>query len=198
MTSTRDEKLVQYLNEAYGKEKELETALSAHIGMTTRRPYKKRLQDHLKETKNHARLIERRIKKLGGDSSTLGEIAGRAMATAKGPLHALRGTGEEEKLLKNAKSEYSEEAEEIATYTAIEALAEAVGDTETAKVARQIRREEERMASFLAQQIPILTRAVAQAEIPASERKPAKQKRRSTRRSTQKRRTSSGGRRSRS
>jgi ferritin-like metal-binding protein YciE len=198
MTSTRDEKLVQYLNEAYGKEKELETALSAHIGMTTRRPYKKRLQDHLKETKNHARLIERRIKKLGGDSSTLGEIAGRAMATAKGPLHALRGTGEEEKLLKNAKSEYSEEAEEIATYTAIEALAEAVGDTETAKVARQIRREEERMASFLAQQIPILTRAVAQAEIPASERKPAMQKRRSTRRSTQKRRTSSGGRRSRS
>jgi ferritin-like metal-binding protein YciE len=198
MASTRDEKLVQYLNEAYGKEKELETALAAHIGMTTRRPYKKRLQDHLKETKNHARLIERRIKKLGGDSSTLGEIAGRAMATAKGPLHALRGTGEEEKLLKNAKSEYSEEAEEIATYTAIEALAEAVGDTETARVARQIRREEERMASFLAQQIPILTRAVAQAEIPASERKPAKQKRRSTRRSTQKRRTSSGGRRSRS
>jgi ferritin-like metal-binding protein YciE len=197
MASTRDEKLVQYLNEAYGKEKELETALAAHIGMTTRRPYKKRLQDHLKETKNHARLIERRIKKLGGDSSTLGEIAGRAMATAKGPLHALRGTGEEEKLLKNAKSEYSEEAEEIATYTAIEALAEAVGDTETAKVARQIRREEERMASFLAQQIPILTRAVAQAEIPASERKPAMQKRRSTRRSTQKRRTSSGGRRSR-
>jgi ferritin-like metal-binding protein YciE len=169
--SSRDEKLVQYLNEAYGKEKELETALTAHIGMTTRRPYKKRLQEHLKETKNHARLVERRLKKLGGDTSTLGEIAGRAMATAKGPLHALRGGGEEEKLLKNAKSEYSEEAEEIATYTAIEALAEAVGDQETAKMARQIRREEERMASFLERQIPVLTRAVAQAEIPASERR---------------------------
>jgi ferritin-like metal-binding protein YciE len=171
VANARDEKLIQYLNEAYGKEKELETALAAHIGMTTRRPYKKRLQAHLKETKNHARLIERRIKKLGGDASTLGEVAGRATAAAKGPLHALRGTGEEEKLLKNAKSEYSEEAEEIATYTAIEALAEAVGDAETAKVARQIRREEERMASFLARQIPILTRAVAQAEIPASERR---------------------------
>jgi ferritin-like metal-binding protein YciE len=49
--STRDAKLIQYLNEAYGKEKELETALQAHIRMTKRPPYKKRLQDHLKETK---------------------------------------------------------------------------------------------------------------------------------------------------
>jgi len=31
-------KLVQYLSEAYAKEKELETALEAHIAMTTRKP----------------------------------------------------------------------------------------------------------------------------------------------------------------
>ena len=30
-TNTRDAKLIQYLNEAYGKERELETALQAHI-----------------------------------------------------------------------------------------------------------------------------------------------------------------------
>ena len=57
-TLERDAKLIQYLNEAYGKEKELETALQAHIGMTSRRPYKKRLQQHLKETKSHAREVE--------------------------------------------------------------------------------------------------------------------------------------------
>ena len=34
--NTRDAKLIQYLNEAYGKEKELETALQAHIAMATR------------------------------------------------------------------------------------------------------------------------------------------------------------------
>ena len=65
-TGVSDAKLVQYLNEAYGKEKELEVALQAHIAMTTRTPYKKRLQDHLKETKAHARAVERRIKQLGG------------------------------------------------------------------------------------------------------------------------------------
>ena len=51
----RDAKLVQYLNEAYGKEKELETSLEAHIAMTTKAPYKKRLKQHLKETKSHAK-----------------------------------------------------------------------------------------------------------------------------------------------
>ena len=36
----------------------------------------------------------------------------------------VRGVGEAEKMLKNAKTEYFNEHEEIATYTAIETLAE--------------------------------------------------------------------------
>ena len=103
----RDNKLVQYLNEAYGKEKELEAALEAHIGMTTRAPYKRRLQKHLRETKDHARRVERRIKQLGGDPQTLQQLTGKATAALKGPVHALRGSGEDERLLKNAKTEYS-------------------------------------------------------------------------------------------
>ncbi len=78
----------------------------------------------------------------------------------------LRGSGEAEKQLKNAKTEFFNEAEEIATYTAIEALAETVGDKDTAKLARTIRREEERMAGYLEKLIPTLSRAVAQEEIP--------------------------------
>ena len=64
--NARDTKLIQYLNEAYGKEKELETALEAHIAMTTRPPYKKRLREHLKETKGHSRQLKTRIRELGG------------------------------------------------------------------------------------------------------------------------------------
>jgi ferritin-like metal-binding protein YciE len=186
--TARDTKLVQYLHEVHGKERELETSLQAHIAMTTRPAYKKRLQQHLKETKNHARQVERRIKKLGGASllqtatARGAEAVSRGTALAKGPLHAVRGTGEEEMQLKNAITEHSEEGEEIARYTAIETLAEAVGDKETARLARTIRREEERMAAFLARQIPQLTKAVARAEIPASERRTAS-RRRSTRRS---------------
>jgi ferritin-like metal-binding protein YciE len=169
-------KLAQYLSEAYAKERELETGLQAHIQMTSRAPYKKRLQQHLKETKNHARQVERRIKAIsGGGPSAVEKIAGQtlgqAKSLAKGPLHMVRGTSDEEKMLKNAKTEYWNEHEEIATYSAIETLAEEIGDKETAKVARGIRREEERMATFLERQIPTLTKAVARAEIPAAERR---------------------------
>lgn len=186
--SARDRKLVQYLNEAYGKEKELETALQAHIGMTTRAAYRNRLRTHLSETKRHARDVERRVKKLGGTPQTVPiegldplakgagaavELVGRAAAAAKGPLHAMRGTSEQERMLKNAKSEYADEHEEIATYTAIETLAVELGDTETAKLARAIRREEESMASFIERQLPALTKAVVQAEVPPAQRRAA-------------------------
>ncbi|HEY2602136.1 MAG TPA: DUF892 family protein [Thermoleophilaceae bacterium] len=183
----RDTKLVQYLNEAYGKEKQLETALEADIALTTRAPYKKRLKEHLKETKAHARLVEKRIKALGGKAEATGVAgaakrvegaANKAAALAQGPLHAVRGTGEQEKMLKNAKTQFSDEAEEIATYTTIETLATAVGDKETAQVAKQIRRDEERMSNFLARLIPQLSKAVATEEVPAAQR--AKPRRRTT------------------
>jgi ferritin-like metal-binding protein YciE len=171
----RDSKIVQYLDEAYGKEKELETALEAHISMTTQAPYKKRLKEHLRETKSHAKELDRRIKKLGGGGRThlAQTVIGKTTAAAKGPVHMLRGSGEQEKMLKNAKTEYFNEHEEIANYTAIETLAEKVGDKETAKLARSIRRDEERMASFLERQIKALTKAVATEEIPAAQRRSA-------------------------
>ncbi|HXR31885.1 MAG TPA: DUF892 family protein [Solirubrobacterales bacterium] len=174
----RDAKLVQYLSEAYGKEKELETSLEAHIAMTTKAPYKNRLKAHLKETKAHAKGLERRIKKLGGGGQLTQTVVGKAMAAAKGPLHMLRGSGEQEKMLKNAKTEYFNEHEEIATYLSIETLAEKVGDRETAKLAKGIRREEERMAKFLEGQIKSLTGAVVTEEVPRAQRKsPAKARR---------------------
>jgi ferritin-like metal-binding protein YciE len=170
----RDAKLVQYLNEAYGKEKELETSLEAHIAMTTKAPYKKRLKQHLKETKSHAKQLERRIKKLGGGGHAIQTVVAKATAAAKGPLHMVRGSGEQEKMLKNAKTEYFNEHEEISTYLAIEIFATKVSDKETAKLARDIRREEERMAKFLEGQIRALSGAVASAEVPAAQRRPAK------------------------
>ena len=186
--NARDTKLIQYLNEAYGKEKQLETALQAHITMAeSRPPYQKRLKDHLKETKNHAKLVERRIKKLGGspDASSLPgpteavqNVANRAAALAQGPLHAIRGTGAADRMLKNVRTELQDEAEEIGTYSAIQALAEAVGDKETAQVAKTILKEEQRMSAFLEKQIAPLTKKVAQEEIPAAERRSASSSRR--------------------
>jgi ferritin-like metal-binding protein YciE len=208
-TPARDAKLAQYLSEAYGNEKRLETALQAHIAMAERPPYKKRLQQHLGETRRHAIAVERRMRQLGGTPeplpgvpSPLGgaaevvvESAQRATALAQGPLHALRGTGEAERELKNAKSEYAEEAQEIGMYSALEALAGAVSDRQTERLAKEILRDERRMLAFLEKEIPRLTTAVVRAEIPASQRNGA---RRTTRKASSARRSSASTRSSRS
>src|SRR3954471_2468837 len=197
--TVREAKLIQYLNEAYGKEQELVQALQAHIQMTTRAPYKKRLQEHLRETKAQAKGLERRIKQLGGKaeatslpgpdvvSEAATKVTGaakRGVSLAKGPMHMLRGTGEAEKMLKNAKTEFWNEAEEIATYVGIETLAQALGDRDTEKLAKEFRRQEERMQKFLQRLIPQLTKAVVTEEIPARERKPSTNGRAPSRRSS--------------
>ena len=183
-TPTRDAKLVQLLNEAYTKERQLETALDAHAQMTTRDDYAKRLKDHLKETRSHATQVSKRITQLGGTpetvslpgpdgltkaAETVSDVLGKAKAAAQGPLHAVRGSGEQERMLRNARTEYQEEAWEIATYTVIDSVATATGDKETAKLARDIIREEERMQEFLAALLPELSADLAHDEIPVSE-----------------------------
>jgi ferritin-like metal-binding protein YciE len=172
----RDNKLVQWLNEAHAKEAELEADLAAHIKLTKKAPYKKRLQQHLTETRDHKRSVARRIKKLGGTPSAVkapvpnvvGEAAGKAVAGVKGQVGAARAlvTSQPETHLRNAQEELREEHVEIAIYTRIEALAEEVGDAETAKLARGVRRDEERMAKFLDAEIPRLVRELAKEEIP--------------------------------
>ena len=180
----RDTKLVQWLNEAHAKEAELEADLAAHIKLTKKAAYKKRLQKHLTETRDHKRSLARRVKQLGGSPAAVkvaakapvpglvGEAAGKAVAGVKGQVGAARAlvTSQPETHLRNAQEELREEHVEIALYTRLEAMAEQVGDAETAKLARGIRRDEERMAKFLDAELPRLVRDLVQEEIPRDQR----------------------------
>ena len=188
-TNERDAKIVQFLAEAHTKEAQLEAALADHITRTTKAPYRKRLQEHLKETRNHKKQVERRIKKLGGTSAvqglakTGGEAVGKVTAVAKSAVTTAReaaqlAPSEPEVMLKNAQIQYREEADEIAIYKTIQAFAEKVGDKETAQLAKSILREEERMAKYVDGQITQLTNGVVQAVVPRDQR--AQPKRRSS------------------
>jgi len=183
-TSARDAKLVEFLNEAYAKEKQLEISLQAHAEVTTHDLYAKRLTDHLKETKSHATKLSRRIQQLGGTPTAapiavpdaIGKAAGRvsesvakARTAAQDRLQSARRTGEQARMLHNARDEFADEAQEIATYTVIDSLASAVGDKQTAKLARDIKRDEERMQKFLGDLIPELAMNVSHDEIPISQ-----------------------------
>ncbi len=166
------QKIVQYLSEARASEDALVRILQSQIAMTPRGTYRSGLETHLNETREHSKRVGERLGKLSqGVNPVLAvfgfweELAGQVIALGKTPFDLLRGTGGEEKVLKNAKDACATEALEIATYTAIERLARFVGDDETARLAASIRADEEKMLQRVLREIPKLTEAVARADI---------------------------------
>jgi ferritin-like metal-binding protein YciE len=186
----RDTKLIQWLAEARAKEAELEADLEAHIALTEKQTYKKRLRQHLTETRDHKRRVTSRIKQLGGQStdgvalpgipSAVGEVAGKAVAAVKGQVGTARAaiTNQAETHLRNAQEELREEHVEIALYNRIETFAIEVGDKETAQLAKSIRRDEERMAKFLDAELRRLVKDVVRATVPRNQRTTTTRRRR--------------------
>jgi ferritin-like metal-binding protein YciE len=171
MDKQRKQKIVQYLNEAHGAELGLVRQLQAQIAMTPKGQYRDGLETHLDETRRHAQRVEARLSALGeGDNplqvglGAVESLIGQALALTKTPLDLIRGTGGEEKVLKNAKDSCAAEALEIGTYTALARLARTAGDGKTEQLAKSILADEQRMLDRLLREIPRLTDAVARAE----------------------------------
>jgi ferritin-like metal-binding protein YciE len=169
---TSEKKVVQYLGEAHASEQALVRVLQSQIAMTPRGAYRTALEQHLTQTQEHAARVGERLQELGDGGNpvtaivgAVGSVVGQVLALGKTPYDLLRGSGGEEKVLKNAKDAYTSEAQEIATYTAIERLAAAVGDDRTAKLAASIRADEEKMLARVLKEIPKLTDAVVRAEV---------------------------------
>jgi ferritin-like metal-binding protein YciE len=170
--STSEQKVMQYLDEALATELALVRVLQSQIAMTPGGSYRDGLERHLDETRDHARRVNARLDELGRSANPLGAavgvfeaVVGQAMALGKTPFDLLRGSGGEEKVLKNAKDACATEALEIATYTSLERLARSVGDDETARLAASIRGDEERMLERVLREIPKLTEAVVGADV---------------------------------
>ena len=164
--------VAQFVSEAHATETALVTTLQAHIAMTPEGSYRRLLETHLEETRAHAAALQRRLGEIGGGPGVVTAavglvqtVVGQVLALGKAPIDVLRGASGQEKLLKNAKDECAAEALEIATYEALEAAAEAVGDDSTADLARRHRADEERMLSALRAEIPQLTRATVRERV---------------------------------
>jgi ferritin-like metal-binding protein YciE len=171
MSKQQKQKIVQYLNEAHGSELALVRQLQAQIAMTPRGSYREGLETHLEETHRHAERVENRLRELGQGNNPLQvglgavqSVIGQALALSKTPLDLVRGSGGEEKVLKNAKDSCAAEALEIATYSALARLARSAGDGKTERLANSVLKDEQRMLDRLWKEIPQLTDAVARAE----------------------------------
>jgi len=158
------DKVIQQLDEIHALELALVQTLTAHVAMTPRGDHRSVLERHLGETRRQAERIRSRLRALGAKRSPLAlaygivqTVAGQGVSAAKAPIDLLRGTSGAEKMLKNAKDEIASEALEIASYDALEALAEQSGDQPTVRLAREHREQEERAMRELRDLIPALT-----------------------------------------
>ena len=169
---TAEQKVTQYLQEAHASETGLIRELRSQIAMAPEGRFRRGLETHLEETYGHAERLEKRIDELGHSGNpflagmgVMESVSAQWLALAKAPFELVRGTGDQEKVLKNAKDAAAAEALEIATYAAIEPLARSVGDEETARLAASIREDEQRMLNLVLEEIPALSEAVAKADV---------------------------------
>ena len=145
MNKQQEQKIVQYLNEAHGAELALVRQLQAQIAMTPGVSTAMGWRPTFNETRRHAERVEGRLGELGQGNNplqaglgALESLIGQALALTKTPLDLVRGTGGEEKVLKNAKDSCAAEALEIATYTALARLARTPGDAKTERLAESV------------------------------------------------------------
>jgi ferritin-like metal-binding protein YciE len=178
--------LVKYLVEAYGKERQLETALKAQILIAKRPALHTALVDHLKVTQDQIEGLAKRIDALdarashaadsplpsiiGGAAKVVATVANKTIAAAKGPIQIFRGTSLADNELRNVRDCYWNEAEEIAHYRVIEAVAQELGDNVTLRLARRYRKQEEEMQTVLETQISALVHEVVEQELTAEGR----------------------------
>jgi ferritin-like metal-binding protein YciE len=160
--------LAGLLHEALATEEALVTTLRAHSRMAPPGDYRELLERHLEETRAQASALRERLGEVDAGHSLVRSgiglaqtVLGQALALGKAPLDLVRGGSPSDKLLKNARDECATEAFEIATYDAIQALADMLGDTETAALAQRHRAQEERMLDGLRHQMRELAHAVA-------------------------------------
>lgn len=155
MTTAAQENLMDWLRDAHAMEVQAEQMLSTTAKRLEHYPeLKARIEQHIEETRQQAVLVERCIERLGGDTSTLKDAGGKVMAMAQ----ALSGMFVQDEVVKASLASYVFEHMEIASYRALIAAAEVAGDTETIQTCQQILPQEQAMADWLAERLPVTVR----------------------------------------
>ena len=84
------QKVMQYLGEAHASEQALTRVLQSQIAMTPRGSYRRALETHLDETRDHAQRVQRRLRALGGSQSPIVAIGRHGVVRPQGDRGALK------------------------------------------------------------------------------------------------------------
>ncbi len=152
---TGQDLLLAWLNDAYGMEIALSRTLQRHVKDARDYPeIQTMLQQHLEQTRHHADLVKSCIKRLGGSTSSMKTTLGAVVGKAQGLSARLAS----DQLIKNALADVAAENFEVASYAALIAAAQELGDEETVSTCQQVLREDQEMARWIEERLPMIAR----------------------------------------
>ncbi len=145
---------MSWLNDAYAMEKHVEEVLGDQVKQAKEFPeIQGRIQQHLDVTRSQAERVKGCIERNGGHVSTLKS----GMANVMGSVMGAGAGMAKDTLIKNVLTDIGTEHFEMASYAALVDAANALGDQQTATVCQEIYREEESMANWLHQELPVVS-----------------------------------------
>ena len=150
-----NEQLITWLRDAHAMEHSRAGVLERHAHAARELPAtREQFERHLHQAREHATRIEECLSQLGATPSAVKALAGDFMGAMQGMSTAVF----QDELIKNALADYAMAHFEMGCYSSIIAAAEEAGHIEIARTCGEILREEVRMANWLEEQIPELTR----------------------------------------
>ena len=147
--------LSTWLKDAYAMEQGIVEILERQIDQFEGMPdAQSMVRQHLELTKNQAEHVRECVERLGDDVSRVKS----GMANVLGAVQVMSTAMANDKIVKNVMGNYAIEHFEIASYTILITAAREMGHEDVAMVCQGILQEEQEMADWLEQQLPMVTR----------------------------------------
>lgn len=151
MAQTAIEQLVTWLDDAHAMESGLVGILQSHASHFSAFPgAADRIRQHITETEEHARRLERCLTQLGAVPSGVKSTLSSLMGTIEGASTAIF----RDRVAKDVLADYAAEQFEVACYTALVSVALRLGYTDIARLCEENLREDQAMADWLLEQVP--------------------------------------------
>jgi ferritin-like metal-binding protein YciE len=145
------DKLIHYLEDAYGMENQLVEALQKQVEQTKDYPtVQTKVRQHLTATEQHRQRIEGRLNAYNKKPSAIKGMLSGLMGNTQGVMGGTRSDA----LAMTSRDDYVAEHFEIGTYTLLITLARIVGDEDTVRVCELNLRDDVEMQQWLAQHLP--------------------------------------------
>ncbi|MBP5978597.1 MAG: ferritin-like domain-containing protein [Halomonas sp.] len=146
--------LENWLRDAHAMEQQAEKMLKSQAERLVDYPeLQARIEQHLTETRHQSERLEQAMAGINIDTSALKDLGGKLTAFGQ----ALGGMMAGDEVMKGSIACYAFEHFEIANYKALIQASESAGQTGVAQVCREILKEEEAMAAWLADHIESTT-----------------------------------------